>query len=101
MRDGRFEVTMTVDAKKLTADGKGKETTVPMNDMVDIGVFTQQPGKKGFNKASILLLERRPVRGGKQTITVTVARKPVWVGADPYNILIDRNSDDNLFKIGS
>ncbi|WGM41201.1 M1 family aminopeptidase [Caulobacter sp. NIBR1757] len=100
-KDGRFDVTLTVDAKKLYADGKGKETAAPMNEMLDIGVFTQQPGKKGFGKASILVLERKPIRGGKQTLTYTVAKKPVWVGADPYNILIDRNSDDNLFKIGS
>jgi hypothetical protein len=69
--------------------------------MLDIGVFTQQPGKKGFSKASVLVLERKAIRTGKQTLTFTVAKKPVWVGADPYNILIDRNSDDNLFKIGS
>jgi ABC-2 type transport system permease protein len=100
-KDGRFDVTLTVDAKKLYADGKGKETASPMNEMLDIGVFTEQPGKKGFDKDDILLLERKPIHSGKQTLTYTVAKKPVWVGADPYNILIDRNSDDNLFKIGS
>ena len=100
-KDGRFDVTLTVDAKKLYADGKGKETAAPMNEMLDIGIFTEQPGKKAFGKASILMLERKPIRSGKQTLTYTVAKKPVWVGADPYNILIDRNSDDNLFKIGS
>ena len=100
-KDGRFDVTLTVDAKKLYADGKGKETAAPMNEMLDIGVFTEQPGKKGFGKGSILVLERKPIHRGKQTLTYTVARKPLWVGADPYNILIDRNSDDNLFKIGS
>ncbi|MDB5470666.1 MAG: aminopeptidase [Caulobacter sp.] len=100
-KDGRFDVTMTVDAKKLYADGKGKETASPMNELLDIGVFTQQPGKQGFGRASILMLERKPIHSGRQTLTYTVAKKPVWVGADPYNILIDRNSDDNLFKIGS
>ncbi len=100
-KDGKFDVTLTVEARKLYATGKGVETAAPMNEMVDIGVFTAQPGKQAFNKGSILVLERKPIRGGKQTLTYTVAKKPVWVGADPYNILIDRNSDDNLFKIGS
>lgn len=99
-KDGKFDVTMEVEAKKLYADGKGKETATPMNEMLDIGLFTAQPGKKGFDKKSVLFLERRPIRTGKQTITVTVAKKPAWVGVDPYSILIDRNSDDNLFKIG-
>ena len=100
-KDGRFDVTFTVTARKLYADGKGKETEAPMNELLDIGVFTEQPGKKGFGKDRILVLERRPIHSGRQTVTYTVARKPVWVGADPYNILIDRNSDDNLYKIGS
>lgn len=100
-KDGKYDVTFTVDAKKLYATGKGKETPSPMNEMIDVGVFTRQPGKKGFDKTSIQVLERRAIRTGKQTLTYTVARKPVWVGADPYNILIDRNADDNLFKIGS
>lgn len=100
-KDGRYDVTFTVDAKKLYATGKGGETAAPMNEMLDIGVFTQQPGMKGFDRNSVQVLERRAIRSGKQTLTYTVAKKPVWVGADPYNILIDRNSDDNLFKIGS
>ncbi|RYF95359.1 MAG: aminopeptidase [Caulobacteraceae bacterium] len=100
-KDGKFDVSLTVQAKKLYATGKGVETEAPMNEMLDIGVFTQQPGKKGFGKDDILVLERRPIHSGKQTLTFTVAKKPVWVGADPYSILIDRNSDDNLFKIGS
>ena len=30
-----------------------------------------------------------------------VDRKPIWVGIDPYNKRIDRNSDDNLVKVGA
>jgi ABC-2 type transport system permease protein len=32
-----------------------------------------------------------------------VDREPTWVGVDPYNKRIDRNSDDNLtpVKMGS
>jgi len=99
-KDGKFDVTMVVEARKLEADGKGKETARPMNEMLDIGVFTAQPGKKGFTSKNVLVLERRPIKTGKQTLTFTVDKKPTFVGADPYNILIDRNSDDNLGKIG-
>jgi aminopeptidase N len=98
--DGRFDVTLTIDAKKLYADGKGKETAAPLDEALEVGIFTAQPGKKDFRKDSILALEKRPIRSGVQTVTVTVARRPVWVGVDPYNMLIDRNSDDNLFKVG-
>ena len=40
-------------------------------------------------------------RSGAQEITVTVDRKPAFVGVDPYNKRIDRNSDDNLSAVGT
>jgi ABC-2 type transport system permease protein len=34
-----------------------------------------------------------------QAFTVTVARKPLFAGVDPYNKRIDRNSEDNDIKV--
>jgi hypothetical protein len=34
-------------------------------------------------------------------VTLVVDRKPAFVGVDPYNKRIDRNSDDNLVAVGS
>ena len=42
------------------------------------------------------MIERRPIRSGEQTIKLVTERRPQWVGIDPYNKYIDRNSDDNL-----
>ncbi|MBT9491038.1 MAG: aminopeptidase [Paucibacter sp.] len=97
--DGKFEVSFTVDAKKLYADGKGKETESPLNEALDIGAFSAEPGKKGFTRDSVLLMERRPLKSGKQQITLLLDKAPAWVGVDPYNMRIDRNSDDNLTKV--
>ncbi len=99
-KDGKFDVSLVISARKLEADGKGKETERPMDDMVDVGVFTAQPGQKDFKKTSVLKLERREIRSGRQTVTFTVDKRPTYVGVDPYNILIDRNSDDNVAKAG-
>ncbi len=99
--DGRWDVTFTVQARKLYADGKGKETEAPLDEPFDIGVFAAEPGKKGYSASDVLLFERRSIRTGKQTITVTVDKKPAFVGVDPYNKRIDRNSDDNLTAVGS
>ncbi len=98
--DGRWDVSFEVEARKLYADGKGKETEAPLDEAFDIGVFTAEPGKKDFKADSVLLFERRQVKTGKQTITLVTAREPAYVGVDPYNKRIDRNSDDNLAKVG-
>ncbi|KQY84783.1 M1 family aminopeptidase [Brevundimonas sp. Root1423] len=94
--DGRFDVTVTVDARKLYVDGKGIETESPLNEMFDIGLFTAMPGKGAFNTRNVVLLERRPIRSGVQTLRFVTTRAPSFGGVDPYNKWIDRNSDDNV-----
>ena len=97
--DGKYQVSFTVEARKLHADGKGKETEAPLDEPFDLGVFTEEPGKKGYKRESVLLMERRPIKSGKQVVTLTVSAKPRFAGVDPYNKRIDRNSDDNLTRV--
>ena len=64
-----------------------------------MGVFSVEPGKKGYTRESILKMERRPLKSGKQVVTFFVAKEPKFVGVDSHNMRIDRNSDDNLRKV--
>ncbi|QDH72569.1 M1 family aminopeptidase [Brevundimonas sp. M20] len=99
-QDGRWDVAVTVDARKLYADGQGKETDAPLNEQIDIGLFTAEPGKGAFSQTDVILLERRPIRTGVQTLRFITTREPKFAGADPYNKWIDRNSDDNVRAVG-
>lgn len=94
--DGRFDVTVTVEAKKLYADGEGVETEAPMTELFDVGLFTVEPGKKGYDRSDVILVEKRPIRSGVNTLTFVTAKEPKFAGVDPFNKRIDRNSDDNL-----
>ena len=96
---GQWETTFTVNAAKFHADGKGKETPAPLAASIDIGLFTVEPGQKGYRKTDVLLLERRDVHTGTQRFVVRTAQRPKFVGIDPFNKWIDRNSDDNLTKV--
>lgn len=97
--DGKYEVALEIEARKLYADGKGKETEAPMDEPFDVGVFTAEPGKPDFTADSVLVLEHRPIHTGRQIVTVVVDKLPTYAGVDPYNKRIDRSSDDNLTKI--
>ena len=94
--DGRFDVTLTVLAEKLYADGEGKETKTPLNEAIDVGVFTLKPGDKAFDRKKVLAFERRVLHSGAQTLTFTLNEEPKFTGIDPYAKLIDRNTDDNV-----
>jgi len=87
----RYAVTVTVDAKKLRADESGKQSEVPMNDWIDIGV-EDAAGKT-------LALEKRWVKSGESTFTLEVHGRPAKAGIDPVVKRIDRRSDDNLVPV--
>lgn len=97
--NGKWETTMTVAASKYYADGEGEETESPLNDQIEVGVFTARPGLGAFDKANVLLMERRPLKSGEQQIRVVTDKEPTFVGIDPYNKYVDRNSDDNVFEL--
>jgi aminopeptidase N len=101
-KDGRFDVALTVKARKLYADGKGKETEAPIaaDDSFDVGLFAARPGKKDFGAGSVILFERRPLKSGTQVLRFVTDRAPKFGGADPYNKRIDRDSDDNVVQAG-
>ena len=94
--DGKWEVLMEVEARKLYADGKGVETEAPLDQAFDVGVFAAMPGAVGFTKASVLSMERLRVHSGRQTLTVVVDQEPKFAGVDPYIKYVDRHSNDNV-----
>jgi ABC-2 type transport system permease protein len=97
--DGRWDVTLEVDARKLYADGKGKETEASLSEPFDVGLFTVEPGRKGYDKKSVIAVTSMDVRSGKQTLQLVADREPKVAGVDPFNKRIDRNSDDNVKPI--
>ena len=92
--DKKYKVTLTVQAKKLKSDGNGNETAMPLNDFIDIGVFS---GKKDHELP--LYLEKKKITAEKQTFEIVVDQLPTRAGIDPLNKLIDRISDDNMIDV--
>jgi aminopeptidase N len=86
--DGKYLVTLTVASAKLRSDAKGEEKAVPINDLIDIGVFA--------DKDRVLFSEKRRLTKPVQTFEIVVGEKPVKAGIDPFNKLIDRNPKDNV-----
>ncbi|MGB7406462.1 MAG: M1 family aminopeptidase [Pacificimonas sp.] len=94
-----WETTLTVSAAKAYADGLGTEEAAPLSDMVPIGLFTARPGFGAFDENDVIMIEPRAITDGTATITVRTDEKPLFAGLDPYNLYIDRNSDDNVIAV--
>jgi len=90
---GDYVVTLDVTGRKGRSDRVGTMTEVPMDDLVEIGVFA---AGEGDGLGEPLHLEPHRIASGKQTITLRVPRAPVHVGVDPYRKLIERERADNV-----
>ncbi len=97
--DGQWLTTLTVTAKKFYADGKGIEKETLLSELIEIGLFNARPGVGAFSAKDVIEISRQPIKDGKQAITVKSKIKPAFVGIDPYNFYIDRDSDDNIVAV--
>ena len=73
---------------------KKPEYSVYLSDYVDVGIF----GKKDDDETE-LYLKKHKINSIHNKLTIIVDEEPVEVGIDPYNKLIDTNSEDNRKKI--
>lgn len=88
--NGKYLVTIKTHAEKRYADGTGKETSAPMQDFIEVGIYA------GSGKMMrTLYLKRERITTNNPEFTVLVDELPSEVGFDPDNKLIDRVSVDN------
>ncbi len=97
--DGRFKVLLNVEVAKFYADSEGNETEANFDIPVEIGLFQRSPVDGEFGASDVIMLEKRRITGDNSSLEIIVDKKPMFAGIDPYNKLIDRNSDDNLGEV--
>jgi ABC-2 type transport system permease protein len=96
--DGKYVVDLKVKAKKLRADGQGLETEIAIDDYIDIAVFGEEE-VDGKIEEKVLYMKKHRVDRDEMEFELVVDEAPVRAGIDPYNKLIDRNSDDNVKSV--
>lgn len=96
--DGQYEVTLKLHAAKQVADGKGKVTAEKVDEWVDIGVFARKPGAKEADEKA-LYLTKHHISQAETTLKLVVDQLPYDAGIDPYNKLIDTDSEDNRRQV--
>ncbi len=119
LENGKYQVDIEFEVSKYRNDEKGKRyygeqvgdtltyktdkmkkpvLSVKLADYVDIGIFGEEEidGKK---KEVELYLKKHKVTQIDNKISIIVDKKPIEVGVDPYNKLIDTKSNDNRRKL--
>jgi len=92
-----YEVTIKTISEKFYSDSLGKETKVPVDDFIDIGIFAASDNSKVLGKP--LLMKRIRMNRQDSVFVFSVKEKPYQAGLDPYNYLVDRLPDDNVKSV--
>ena len=90
--NGKYEVKIDVEAVKLKADSLGVETIKPINDWIDLGVFSDS------DEEHLIFQKRVKIDQQKMTFTFEVDTVPARASIDPRMLLIDRVYKDNSKK---
>lgn len=117
--NGKYQVDIEFEVSKYRNDDQGKiyygnkvgDTltykndkmekpilSVPLKDYIDIGIFTEVE-VNGKKKEIELYLKKHKITQINNKIKIIVDKKPTEVGVDPYNKLIDTQSEDNRIKL--
>jgi hypothetical protein len=89
LENGKYEVRMNIESYKIKADTIGNEIRVPVNDWIDIGVFSDK------DEENLLFEKRVKIDRPEMSFSFVVDSLPVKAAIDPRHLLIDRVYDDN------
>ncbi|TDS07539.1 ABC transporter permease/M1 family aminopeptidase [Sphingobacterium paludis] len=114
LANGKYQVDITFKVQKYRTNEKGKRTytdeqgkglkekiagkdqsSLPLQDYVDIGVLGKRKKQGSHEVDHELYLAKHKVSRVNNKVSIIVSEQPTEVGVDPYNKLIDTNSDDN------
>jgi ABC-2 type transport system permease protein len=94
---GEWRVTLEVLASKVEVDSAGAETPIPMDDLIEVGLWA--PSGDGDWPRKPFYLQKYRIKSGKQTITVTVSQQPNLAGIDPRFLMVDLLPEDNIKEV--
>ncbi|MBH0036344.1 hypothetical protein I6F43_17000 [Pseudoalteromonas sp. NZS71_1] len=95
--DGFYSVTLNIEAIKQRADGQGEETEQPLDELIDIALFSDDP-ENLLAEDFVIYSQKHQIVSGTNTIELKVKEKPLFAGVDPYIKLVDKDSKNNLAK---
>jgi ABC-2 type transport system permease protein len=119
LENAQYEVNFEVNVQKYRSSEKGEKEfsdaegeglvletddqnleSLPLKDYIEVGVFGKSDESlDDIRKENVLYLKKHLISEIKNNFSIIVDKKPLEVGIDPFNKLIDTDSDDNRIKV--
>ena len=84
---------LEIESKKIRADSIGNEKSIPLDEWVDIGFFTDKDEKELIGQKRIKIVQN------KTNISFQLDSLPLKAAIDPRHLLIDKVYSDNIKTI--
>lgn len=91
--NGKFRVTLDIEAYKIKADTIGTEVRVPLDDWIDVGLYADA------DESELILQKRVKFNQKDMKLSFEVDQAPVKAAIDPRRILIERIYTDNVKRV--
>ena len=97
-KDGSFELTIKIDAKRFEVDGQGQMTPLALDEIIEIGLSNLSPDEITTDKE---LPQRTDfqISTGQNIITLRSKTLPAFALIDPMVHFVDRDTQDNVRAI--
>jgi len=91
LENGKYEVSLNLDLKKIKADEEGNEKFVDFKEEIPVGLRNKE-GK-------LIYYKRHLLSQGEHTLKIQIDEEPFKAGVDPINSFIDKSLKDNEVSI--
>ncbi|RUO26477.1 hypothetical protein CWE09_07150 [Aliidiomarina minuta] len=96
--NGRWQLSLTIEAQKLEADSMGQEESVDFTQSFDIGALRAHPDQIS-DADDVLYLQKHPISQGENQIVIELDERPAFAGIDPFVKLISRDVSQNVRSV--
>lgn len=97
LKNGTYEVTLSVSAKRFETENSGAVKPIPIDEPIQIGVFSKHP-RYLDNEHAVLYLKPHRIDKEKMEFKIIVNDLPQFVSVDPLGTRPDENLSNNTIK---
>ncbi|MDW7693008.1 M1 family aminopeptidase [Flammeovirgaceae bacterium SG7u.111] len=93
--DGRYEVTVKLNAKRFETNEEGEEVQIAINEPISIGLFVKHPSQVS-EPSDIIYLQPHQITKEYSEIKIIVDDSPKFVAIDPFGTRSDPDLNNNV-----
>lgn len=98
LNNGKYLLKLNIECKKINVDSLGIESEIPVNDWIEIGVYSND-SRNEWDENRLVYLKKFKIDTFTFQEEIILDHKPVQAYLDPHFLLIDKFPYDNMKNV--